>query len=647
MNLHKRLAIAVTAISLLSSLLLGALSLTQFGYRVETLAYDTWFSLRYSVFGARPIDSRLILVGIDEPTIQHIGKPALLWQADLAELVAKIKEGEPAVVALDIISSPSLKGLAQSDPLRQRLSEEAFQLGMTALEPPSVLFIEVFADGFINDDAEQTDPVVPPHEVIVDLLTDQDGNTPSLTIANIAGDTDGVSRRGKLFTRFVRPERREQPINLAFRMLEEATGKPVEFHRKADGTPVLSWNGVKVPFLLQESFLLNYPGPTEDNTRDGHDPEKSLTFPLISGKQVFEGKVKPEYFKDKIVIVAPTASSLFDEKVVPGDFNYHGAATHLATLNMFLKNQFIHLSFGAWVVLITLSGLLGSFLGRQGRIVASLLGFIGLPLLSFFSLSFVNIWLPCIFPAIAFVGSGLLGYLVRLFTIERDRTRVRSTFARMVSPQVMNHVLTNYGSLKNGERKELTVLFSDINDFTPICEKYPPEEVIHMLSEYFSLMVDVIMKYDGYLKQYVGDEIMVIFGAPEDSEDHATRAVLTALEMRDVLARAKETSAGKPGFYEIKVGINTGSVVVGKVGPETRWEYAAVGDDVNLGARVMSAAQKMGMDIGVSAATKERFDKEMEQSSKFSDKVNWISKGVQSFKGKISQMEVFAIERDE
>jgi len=217
----------------------------------------------------------------------------------------------------------------------------------------------------------------------------------------------------------------------------------------------------------------------------------------------------------------------------------------------------------------------------------------------------------------------------------------------MVSPQVMNHVLANYQSLTNGERKEITVLFSDINDFTPVCEQHTPEEVIKMLSEYFSNMVDVIMKYDGYLKQYVGDEIMVIFGAPDDSSDHATRAVLTALEMRDALAKAKETSQGKPGFYEVKIGINTGSVVLGKVGPESRWEYAAVGDHVNLGARVMSVAKNLGMDIGVSAASKARFEKEREEGQPCSEKVEWISQGVQSFKGKISQMEVFGIKRAE
>lgn len=646
MNLQQKLALALTAFSLILGLLLGSLSLSQFGYRAETLAYDNWFSLRYSLFGPRPFDSRLVLVGIDEPTIQYIGKPMLLWQADMARLIETIKSADPAVVALDTISSPSLKGLPETDPLRHRLSEEAFQLGMTALEPPPVLFIEVFADGFINDDEEQTDPVVPPHEVIVDLMTDENGNTPALTIANIAGDTDGVSRRGKLFTRVQRSDNKERPVNLAFRMLEEGTGQAIDFRRSADGAPEMSWNGIKVPFLLQESFLLNYPGPTEENTREGHDPSRSVTFPIVSAKQVLDGTFEPGYFKDKFVIVAPTASSLFDEKVVPGDFNYHGAATHLTAVNMFLMNQFISLHTWAWIAFAVVAAVSGSLIGRQGRIGVGTLSLMAIPVLSFVALSFFNTWLSCIFPAIALVATGVAGYMVRLLTVERDRARVRSTFARMVSPQVMNHVLTNYRSLRNGQRKELTVLFSDINDFTPICEKHDPEEVIHMLSEYFSLMVDVIMKYDGYLKQYVGDEIMVIFGAPEDSDDHATRAVLTALEMRDVLARAKETSQGKPGFYEVKIGINTGSVVVGKVGPETRWEYAAVGDDVNLGARVMSAAQKMGLDIGVSAATKARFEKEMEQTSKFSDKVKWESKGVQSFKGKISQMEVFAIERD-
>lgn len=648
MKKSKKYSIVVTFVAALLGLFLGWMSTNvNVGYPVETFPYDTWFQARYALFGPARIDSRLMLVGIDEPTVQYFGKPKIFWSPHLAELIGKVKEGNPAAVGLDVIIAPSLKGMPDDDVVKQRLFDEALQLALQVEGAVPVVFIEAINEGYLSDNSDQTEPVMPPHEVIVDYLTDQDGNTPKLAIANVGQDRDGSARRGVIYDRKHKPDGKLRAVNFSLRLLEEATKSPVELQRDAQNSAHLKWKDIRVPVLFLDSFMINFPGPTEDDGVKSADASRALTFPTVSAKDVLTGKISPETFKDKIVIVAPTTLSLLDEKVVPGDPQYHGAAIHLSIINMFLTNQFIRCSYAFWILWSAGAALLGLSLGRAGRMVAGLLGVFVFPLTSFLLFAFFNVWLACVYPVISFVAAGFLGYLQRLLTVERDRAKVRSTFARMVSPQVMNHVLSNYSSLTNGERKELTVLFSDINNFTPICEQHTPEEVIAMLSEYFSLMVDVIMKYDGYLKQYVGDEIMVIFGAPEDSSDHATRAVLTALEMRDVLKKAKETSGGKPGFYEVKIGINTGSVVVGKVGPESRWEYAAVGDDVNLGARVMSAAQKMGMDIGVSAASKERFEKEMKENPSYADKVKWISKGVQSFKGKISQMEVFAIERDQ
>jgi adenylate cyclase len=407
----------------------------------------------------------------------------------------------------------------------------------------------------------------------------------------------------------------------------------------------LTWNGVSVPFLFDESFLLNVPGPIEENAAPGKPAPPTLTFPIIPATSVMDGSVAPVTFKDKIVIVAPTADTLDDAKVVPGDPSYHGGGLHATVLNMFLSNSFISRPAPAWVALAIFSALLGAALGRAGRVELLIAGLVLLPVAQFLIFALGNLWLPTFFSTLAYAAGSLIGYVERLVTVERDRARVRSTFARMVSPQVMLHVLRDVHNLRHGVRKEITVLFTDINNFTPVCENHEPEEVIEMLSDYFSMMVDVIMKYDGYLKQYVGDEIMVIFGAPDDRDDHATRAVLTALEMREVLAKAKKESNGRPGFYDIKAGLNTGSVVVGKVGPEARWEYAAVGDNVNLGARVMSTAQKLGLDIGVSEATRQRYQEERERLNLGEDPVAWTSQGVQTFKGKVSQMEVFSIER--
>lgn len=638
-------------------LLLGWASLSPgLGYRAESLVLDHWFEARYSIFGPEPMDPRLVLVGIDADTIESLGKPMLFWQSDLAKLIDQIKSGEPAAVGLDLIISPKTKNLPEE--VDEQLQDEALELGYSAKTGPVVL-AEIYetSEYTLSETGGQgyeDAPVVSPHECARDQLVNVDASSPKLGLVNVLLDSDGSVRRCLVFPPLERKGEAQQalpdqvrPSNFALKLLEIATGTPVEYSRPGLPTRSLRWGQVEVPLFGQDTFLINFPGPTEDSVPRGQAPPPSQSFPILSAAKVLDGTIAPSEFKDKIVILGPTANSLKDIHSVPGDSEYKGPAIHLSVLNSFLKNRFLKRHDNFWLLSCALLTVLGAAVGRSGRVTTLPIGLAALAGISFFGFATQAIWFPTIFWSLSFGVGGFLGYLQRMLTVERDRAIVRSTFARMVSPQVMEHVLDDISSLYRGRRKDLTVLFTDINDFTPICEKHEPEEVITMLSDYFSLMVDVIMKYDGYLKQYVGDEIMVIFGAPDDSQDHATRALMTALEMRDVLAKAKEEAGDKPGFYEVKIGINSGSVVVGKVGPEKRWEYAAVGDSVNLGARVMSTAQKLGMDIGVSDATRRRYLEELAQSPSNGDPIAWNSVGVQQFKGKVSQMEVFGINRKE
>lgn len=646
----RRSRVWVIAQALLLGLILGGLALTTAGYRAETLLLDRFFDWRFRLFGPQPIDSRLLLVGIDANTVDRFGKPELFWQTDLGELVTRIQSGDPTSIGLDFLISPKVASLAQDDPVRRRLEDEALALGTAAIEGPApVVLVELFREDEFSRgefDSYDADHVLSPHEIVRDMLLQPDGRTPGLGIANISTDPDGTVRRFKLF-HWKAPDSQLIPSNFALKLLQAGSERPLQYVAEASGQRAsLTWNGVQVPFLFDESFLLNYPGPVEDVVPVGEPALPTITFPIVSASDVLDGAIPAESFKDKIVLLVPTALSFEDIKVVPGDHTYPGGAIHATVLNMFLTDSFLQRPAPLWYLLTTLAALLGAWVGGRGRVAPLVLGSALLLTGQFLIFAQGKVWLPAVFSLLAFVGGNLLGYVERLVTVERDRARVRATFARMVSPQVMQHVLKNMHTLEHGVRKEVTVLFTDINDFTPVCEKHEPEEVIGMLSTYFSLMVEVILKHDGYLKQYVGDEIMVIFGAPDDRDDHATRAVLTALEMREVLAKAKEEAGDTPGFYDIKAGINTGSVVVGRVGPEARWEYAAVGDNVNLGARVMSAAQKLGLDIGVSDATRKRYLQERaEPNQSGEDPVVWTSQGVQTFKGKISQMEVFSIQR--
>lgn len=633
-------------LAFLASFLLGVISglgsLSDLAYKVESQVLDHWFTIRYRLLGSQEVSQDLVFVGIDAKTLAYFGKPQLFWQSDLAKLITKIQDQSAKVVGVDIVINPFTKKLEQDGAIIKRIQDEGFELGMTSYSEVPVIFAEIYSEGTATEYQEIQDNLFSPYIKGLGLLERPEGPNQFLGLANIPTDADGSTRRIKVLRRLDAEGAPTKDVhNLSLRMLESATGTPVESQSEQES---VQWRDTVVPYLFDESFLINYPGPLPDPAELAKsDSAETSTFPVISAADILEEKVDPEQLKDKIVLIAPIDSSMDDVKVIPGDPYYPGGGTHLSVLNMFLTDNFIARPNWLWVSVCVGFSLLGCAIGVSSGtrwLVVAVVTPVSTSLLGFLAF---NLWLPAHFSTLALTLGALLGYLERLLTVEQERKRIRSTFGRMVSPQVMKYVLNNPDNLRQGQNQEITVLFSDINGFTTICEQHEPEELILMLSDYFSGMVDVIMKYDGYIKQYVGDEIMVIFGAPDKSEDHATKAIQAAIEMRKVLKEKKMAANGKPGFFEVKIGINTGSAVVGKVGPESRWEYAAVGDCVNLGARVMSKAKELGTDIGVSADSRERFEKEQSLPGSVPLHIPWVPYGVQSFKGKVSQMEVYGI----
>ena len=180
---------------------------------------------------------------------------------------------------------------------------------------------------------------------------------------------------------------------------------------------------------------------------------------------------------------------------------------------------------------------------------------------------------------------------------------LRYLFGRYASLSLLRDVARL--ELGYASKRRVTVLFADINNFSTDCETYTADEVIRMLNAYFATMSQIIVSHGGWIKQFVGDEIMVIFNAPEDHPRPEQAAVETAVEMVDTL-RKLETTATSRGFFHIKVGIHSGDVIVGTVGSEHRTEYAAVGDDVNVGSRIMNMSKALDAPVLISGTTMEK-----------------------------------------
>ena len=187
----------------------------------------------------------------------------------------------------------------------------------------------------------------------------------------------------------------------------------------------------------------------------------------------------------------------------------------------------------------------------------------------------------------------------------REREVVKTAFARYVSGQVLDTVLSS-GQMPAvaGSRRRVTLLFSDIRGFTSISEKLRPEAVVELLNEYFESMVDIVFRNHGTLDKFIGDGLMVIFGAPVDDPDQEEHAIQAAIEMQQEVHRLsrKWALAGRSEI-RIGIGINSGHAIVGNIGSNRRLEFTAIGDTVNLASRLESATKEVAADILISEYT--------------------------------------------
>jgi adenylate cyclase len=201
-----------------------------------------------------------------------------------------------------------------------------------------------------------------------------------------------------------------------------------------------------------------------------------------------------------------------------------------------------------------------------------------------------GVWLELAFPEGAVGATFALAASVEYLTEGRQRRQLRAAFDKYMAPEVVDEIMRHPEIKLGGERKELSILFSDIAGFTTISERLRPEELVELLNEYLSVMTDIIRLQRGNVNKYLGDGIMAIFGAPLGEPTHATLACYAALDSQAALAklRADWKVQGRPEIAA-RIGINTGDVVVGNMGSQTRLEYTVMGDTVNLASRLEGA----------------------------------------------------------
>src|SRR5450759_3604237 len=365
--------------------------------------------------------------------------------------------------------------------------------------------------------------------------------------------------------------------------------------------------------------LIRYPGGLLDpKTRRPTYVDYSFYDLFYSEKQIEAGEkplVDPARFRNAIVIVGTTAPGLFDLIPVPfAQGKMPGMQIHASVLDNVLSGRFMQPA-SAWAgasALLLCALAAGISLVRFGVWPGLAVAVATAVVLAAAAIGLFQqgAWLRVVEPALALSLAAFGGVSYQYFVEGREKRQVKRLFARYVSKDVFDQLMIDPTRARlGGQRREMTVLFSDIRGFTTFSEQGQPEEIVQQLNEYFSRMVHVLFEHRGTLDKFVGDAVMALFGAPLEDPKHAEHAVQAALAMLKELEALNQAWAaqGRPTLA-IGVGVNTGEMVAGNIGSETIMSYTVIGDAVNLGSRLESLNKQYGTTIIISEATRGRLE---------------------------------------
>jgi adenylate cyclase len=379
----------------------------------------------------------------------------------------------------------------------------------------------------------------------------------------------------------------------------------VETVRAAGGT---------IPDWASAPFLLHYYGPTRH--ADGADTYRYVpAFDVLTAMSTPDGKagpITPELFKDKIVVIGTTAAATFDLKSSPVSAIYPSVEAQATAIDNLLQGQRV-IPIG-WMIRMGIAWL-GAILATAGTMLPRAVWmkvFLSLAALAaVFAAGYVLFatgasiyWLALCMPLLATSLAMVIGLAWSYFVEDRRRRAMLKFLSQYVSPHVAAELSRQNELSLVGQRREMTVMFTDIAGFTQLADKLPVDTLEQFMSLYLNEMSGGVFDFDGTLDKYIGDAIMCFWNAPLDQPEHAALACRAALRLREreQALQAKFAAFGIDRMHT-RIGINSGMMVVGNVGSEQKVNYTVIGDAVNLGSRLEGANKIYGSQILVAEST--------------------------------------------
>jgi adenylate cyclase len=331
---------------------------------------------------------------------------------------------------------------------------------------------------------------------------------------------------------------------------------------------------------------------------------KEGSIEYVSAADVLSGRLFG-HFKDKIVLVGTSAIGTYDRKVTPFSADMPGVeknATVIANIvNMdFLKRAPLYLD----ILAVLISGVVSMLIGCRKKMHSCLVFYTPLILLILITnqaaFNIYSLRVNLVYPLLTVLTTGSFLIAYRYFVEEKRTGEIKKIFSGSVTERVINELIKDPEiAMTGGDRREVTVLFSDIVGFTDYSEGHKPEEVVAILNEYHTAMTDIVFRWEGTLDKFIGDTVVAFWGAPLEQKDDSVHAVRCALHMIKRFEELKEKwlSEGREPL-SIGIGLNTGEAIVGSIGVEKKKVgYTVIGEQVNIGSRVKSLTKKVVSDI--------------------------------------------------
>jgi adenylate cyclase len=553
-----------------------------------------------------PAPEEVVLIVVDQNSLTAAQKDGVNWpwpRQMYAPILQFCAAGGAKAVAFDILfTEPSSYGVEDDKLLADALRANGhalLPLFLSRQERPPLAYEKGLLDRSsipVKNDSGQ-DPVsylssIPPIQILAE-------NARALGNVATIPDPDGIYRRIPV----VFPYRERWVPSLGLAVFHLLRGRE---------TAVLEKNSLRLqdfslPLDSRQNFLLFYYSPGKDFRRLSAFNVIQSSLALQEGRKPI---YSPETLRDKMVFVGFTAPGLFDLKPTPVSSVTPGMSVHATLLANLLHRDFRvrispSLSLGLALVLalaMSITVLLVPGLWQLPLLLLAYGG--GLAFLVFISFRH-SLWMDGVLLASSLGLSFAMSSVFSYATEGRQKRQIKQAFSHYMSDLLVQDLLKHPEKLRlGGEKRVLTVFFSDLAGFTSMSEKLTPEEVVTLLNRYLTAMTDIILASGGIIDKYEGDAIMAFWGAPIPQEDHAARGCLAALENQARLAELREEfiRIGLPPVFA-RIGINTGEMIIGNLGSSQRFDFTVIGDSVNLASRLEGAGKEYGTAILISEET--------------------------------------------